>query len=171
VPPPQISGFTPASARIGAQVTITGSALTGATAVAFHGTVAAYTVVSDAEITATVPAGATNGAISVTTPAGTATSAASFTVLATPKPKPAVFKLRPTAGKRRAIITISGARFGSKRGRSYVKFGSVKCTKYLSWGKSRIKCRVPTRARYGKVKVRVTTSAGRSAGRTFRVKR
>ena len=41
-----------------------------------------FTVVSDAQITATVPSGATAGPISVTTPGGIATSSTAFTVTA-----------------------------------------------------------------------------------------
>ena len=65
-------------------MTINGSGFTGTSDVAFHGTSVGsgnFTVVSDAQITATVPAGATTGPISVTTPGGTATSSTDFAVL------------------------------------------------------------------------------------------
>jgi hypothetical protein len=77
---PAISSFTPSSGPAGATVTINGGALTGATAVTFNGLAASFTVNSDSEVTATVPAGATSGPIAVTTPAGTGTSQDSFTV-------------------------------------------------------------------------------------------
>lgn len=77
---PVVTSFTPASGPVGTTVTITGTAFTGATAVAFHGTAATYTVNSATQITATVPAGATTGTISVTTSDGTAASASVFTV-------------------------------------------------------------------------------------------
>jgi uncharacterized repeat protein (TIGR03803 family) len=78
---PVISSFTPASGPVGTKVTITGTGLTGATAVSFGGVKAiAFTVNSGTQITATVPAGAKTGKIKVTTPGGTATSTATFTV-------------------------------------------------------------------------------------------
>jgi hypothetical protein len=80
VPVPVISSFSPTSAPEGSSVTITGVNLTGATSLLFNGVAATFTVLSDTEINATVPA-ATTGAISVTTPNGTDTSDTVFTVL------------------------------------------------------------------------------------------
>ncbi len=77
---PKISGFTPSSGHTGATVTIGGSGFGGATTVKLGTRVAAFTVDSPTQITATVPAAATSGRFSVTTPSGTATSAATFTV-------------------------------------------------------------------------------------------
>jgi hypothetical protein len=78
--PPTLSSFTPTSGAVGSNVTISGSQLSGATSVTFNGTSATFTVNSDSQITAIVPAGARTGPIAVTTPAGTTTSATSFTV-------------------------------------------------------------------------------------------
>ena len=83
---PRITGLSPDSGLPGDSVTISGDRLGGATAVTFaqgDNRVAAssFTVVSDTEIEAVVPAGATTGAIEVTTPAATAPSASPFTVL------------------------------------------------------------------------------------------
>jgi LmbE family N-acetylglucosaminyl deacetylase len=78
--PPTISGFTPASGLVGSSVTINGANFTGTTAVAINGLNASFTVNSDTMIVATVPVGATTGAVTVTTPTGTATSASAFTV-------------------------------------------------------------------------------------------
>lgn len=77
---PLISAFSPASGQVGATITITGNNFTGASEVAFDGTVADFTVNSNTQITATVPAGATTGKISVTKSGNTATSANNFTV-------------------------------------------------------------------------------------------
>src|SRR5205823_13710412 len=51
--PPTITSFAPASGAVGAAVTITGTNLSGATAVAFNGVGASFTVNSDTSIRAT----------------------------------------------------------------------------------------------------------------------
>jgi len=58
----------PTSGKVGARVVILGNNLTGLTAVSFNGTAATFRVMSSTEITATVPTGATTGALEVTTP-------------------------------------------------------------------------------------------------------
>ena len=77
---PTIGDFNPTSGQVGTSVTISGTNFTGATAVSFNGTTASFTVNSAAQITATVPQGATSGKISVSTPTGSASSVNSFTV-------------------------------------------------------------------------------------------
>jgi uncharacterized repeat protein (TIGR03803 family) len=72
----------PTSAAEGATVNILGYKLTGATAVSFNGEPAVFTVNSSGtSITATVPAGATSGAIEVTTPSATLSSNLPFRVI------------------------------------------------------------------------------------------
>ena len=78
---PKITSFTPATGPVGTSVTLTGTGLTGATAVTFFnnkpGTITANTATS---VTATVPAGATSGTITITTPTGKATTTKKFGV-------------------------------------------------------------------------------------------
>ena len=71
----------PAFAKVGKQVQILGTNLTGATSVTFNGTPAAFTVTSDTLIDTTVPPGATSGTIQVVTPGGTLASNVRFRVL------------------------------------------------------------------------------------------
>jgi uncharacterized repeat protein (TIGR03803 family) len=70
----------PTSGKVDAKIIIQGTDLTDASSVTFNGTKAAFTVVSASEITTTVPAGATTGAVKVVTPGGTLTSNVVFTV-------------------------------------------------------------------------------------------
>jgi photosystem II stability/assembly factor-like uncharacterized protein len=169
---PSVRGFTPSSGAVGASVTLTGADLSGATSVRFHGALASFTVISATQIVTTVPANGTTGAVAVTTPGGVATSASSFTVISAPSPAtPAITKLSPTSGKRGLTVTITGKNFGKKSSTSYVKFGAAKCAKYLSWSATRIKCKVPAKTDFGKVRVKVVTSAGASKSKAFTVKR
>jgi uncharacterized protein (TIGR03437 family) len=61
-------------------VTFNGTGLTQTTKVTIDGISASFTMVSDSEITATVPTGAATGKIVVTTKGGSVTSSTSFTV-------------------------------------------------------------------------------------------
>jgi uncharacterized repeat protein (TIGR03803 family) len=78
---PQIKSFSPTSGPVGTSVVITGNSFTGATEVAFGcGKKASFTVDSDTQITAIVPAGTMTGAINVVTPGGHVESTTKFTV-------------------------------------------------------------------------------------------
>jgi len=77
---PTLKTFSPPSGPVSTPVTITGTGLKQATKVTFNGTVASFTVKSDTQITATVPAAATTGKIAVITKGGSIASAISFTV-------------------------------------------------------------------------------------------
>jgi hypothetical protein len=82
---PVIASFTPATGPAGTQVAITGTDFTATTTVAFNGTAATVVAFnSTTSLTATVPAGATTGAITVANAYGSSTSATSFVVLPTP---------------------------------------------------------------------------------------
>jgi uncharacterized repeat protein (TIGR03803 family) len=70
----------PALGKAGTTAMILGDNLTGTTKVSFNGIVAPFTVVSDTEIEATVPTGATTGTVTVVTPGGTLNSNAIFQV-------------------------------------------------------------------------------------------
>jgi hypothetical protein len=92
VAPPSIASFTPATAPASTPVTVavTGTNLTGATAVTVGGVaVTGFTVDANGVLTFTLPAGSTGGVITVTTPGGTATSATALTI---------VLGTRPAAG-------------------------------------------------------------------------
>ena len=78
-----------------------------ATGVAFNGAPATFTVVSDLQITATVPAEATTGKISVTTPGGTGSSSADFSVLVAP----VISSFTPASGPAGTLVSIDGSAF------------------------------------------------------------
>jgi hypothetical protein len=68
---PVITSFTPTGGIGGTSVTINGANFTGTTAVKFNGASTTFTFISDSQLKATVPAGATTGPISVTNASGT----------------------------------------------------------------------------------------------------
>ena len=70
-----------ASGTVGTQIGILGNGLSSAFEVAFNGTLAAFTAVSDTYVVATVPAGATSGPIQIRTGSGTLRSFFNFQVL------------------------------------------------------------------------------------------
>jgi uncharacterized repeat protein (TIGR03803 family) len=70
----------PTSGKVGANVKILGTDLTGATSVTFNGTAATFTVKSKSLITTTVPSGATTGTVQVVTSGGTLSSDVPFAV-------------------------------------------------------------------------------------------
>jgi len=71
----------PAYGEAGATVNIMGTGLTGVSSVSFNGAPAAFQVVSKSLITATVPAGASSGAVEVVSPSQTLESDRSFQVV------------------------------------------------------------------------------------------
>jgi subtilase family serine protease len=79
-----LSSFTPTRAETGKVVSITGVGFTNSSKVSFNGVAAtSVTYVSATKLKATVPSGASTGALTVTNtaaPVGTVTSATSFTV-------------------------------------------------------------------------------------------
>jgi uncharacterized repeat protein (TIGR03803 family) len=77
---PTYKSFAPPSGPVGTVVTFNGTGLTQTTKVTIDNLSATFTVVSDSEITATVPTGAATGKIVVTTKGGSVTSSTSFTV-------------------------------------------------------------------------------------------
>ncbi len=97
-------------------VVITGANFTSATAVAFNGVTATFTVDSPTQISATLPTSASTGRITVTTPAGTATSATDFVV------NPGIKLFTPESGSPGTSVVIEG---WGLNGASSVRFNGV----------------------------------------------
>jgi len=74
----------PTSGKVGTTVIILGNNLTSATSVSFNGTAAPFKVVSNSEITAVVPFGATTGRVQVVTTRGSFSSKVPFRVVPCP---------------------------------------------------------------------------------------
>jgi len=153
---PQVSSFTPTSGRVGTLVTITGVGLTQTTAVTIGGKAAAFTVKSDTQVTATVPAGAKTGeAISITTAGGTA-SFGKFVVV------PEITSFSPTSGPAGTSVTITGNSF---TGTTKVTFGGVAATSYKAISDTQVDALVPAGAATGTIAVTTPGGTGTSAGK------
>lgn len=152
---PQIKSFSPSSGVVGATVTITGVSLTQATIVNIGGKPASFTVNSDTQVTATVPAGAKTGKpIIITTSGGTASSTAKFAVT------PNVLSFSPPNGPVGTSVTITGNSF---TGATKVTFGGVAATSYKAVSDTQVDALVPTGAVTGPIAVTTKGGTGTSS--------
>ena len=163
-PHPVVTGVTPSSGSTagGATVTISGTNLSGATAVKFGTKSATVTADSVTSITATSPSGSAGTVnVRVTTPGGTSaiTTADQFTYVA-PIPAPTVTKVSPSSGPTTggSTVTISGTNLS---GATAVKFGTTAAT-VTADSVTSITATSPSGSA-GTVNVRVTTPGGKSA--------
>jgi hypothetical protein len=153
---PQITSFTPTSGKVGTLVTITGVSLTQTTAVTIGGKAATFTIKSDTQVTATVPAGAKTGAaISITTAGGTA-SFGKFVVV------PEITSFSPPSGPVGTSVTITGNSF---TGTTKVTFGGVAATSYKAISDTQVDALVPAGAATGTIAVTTAGGTGTSAGK------
>lgn len=160
---PVIDSFSPTSGPIGTVVDILGTDLGGTTQVAFHGNVsAAFSVVSDGELTAVVPPGAVTGRIKVTTSSGTAASVASFQVT---YPVPVVTSISPLTGPVGSVVTISGIDLA---GATAVTFSAGVSATFAMVSDGQLTAIVPPTAVSGRIRV-ITPGGSAASGAPFRV--
>ena len=141
-------------------VSITGTNLTSATSVQFGASSAAFTVVSDTQLTATAPAGSGSVNVTVTTPGGTSNSA-SYTYVAAPSitsisPVP---PQGPLSGGN--TVTLTGTRLS---GATSVRFGANSAA-FTVISDTQVTAIVPPGG--GVVNVNVTTPGGTSNSLTY----
>jgi hypothetical protein len=163
---PTVSALAPTTGPVagGTSVVITGTNLTGATAVKFGLLAAtAFTVNSATQITATSPAGLAGAVdVTVTTPGGT--SAAIAADKYTYAPAPTVVSLAPNNGLTSggASVVITGTNFPITIGATVVvKFGTTTAATPTVNSATQITAMSP--AGTGTVDVTVTTAGGTSA--------
>ncbi len=104
---PRFVQTIPTIGSVGSTVLILGNGLTGASAVTFNGTSAAFNVLSDTEIQATVPSGATTGVVQVTTPDGILSSNVAFQMLAQATPIVPYIQVNGGAWQQINSLTVS----------------------------------------------------------------
>jgi uncharacterized repeat protein (TIGR03803 family) len=135
--------------KVGASVGILGQGFTGTTSVTFNGKTAAFTIISDTYLTATVPNGASTGFVTVNMTTGSLTSSLKFRVM------PAIKSFNPTSGPVGTSVTLTGTSF---TGASKVTFGGVASTSFTVNSDTSVTAVVPTGAVTGKIAI--TTPGG-----------
>ncbi|MET4074790.1 IPT/TIG domain-containing protein [Hymenobacter sp. UYCo722] len=155
---PTLTGISPNSSPVGTTVIITGTNLTGTTAVSFNGTGATFTVNSATQLTALVPTGATSGPVTVATLGGLS-NAVGFTVAV---PTSTITTLSPSSGGIGTTVVITGTNF---TGAGSVTFNGVSAPFTLN-SPTQITTVVPFGATFGPV---VVTVSGSSNGLIFTV--
>ena len=73
---------------------------------------------------------------------------------------PQITSVSPSRAQYNQTVTITGSNFGSSRGSSSVRIGSIRVSSFTAWSNTIIRFRVPTNMRSGNVTVR--TSEGTS---------
>jgi Tol biopolymer transport system component len=152
-PDPEITGIQPASGPPGTVVTISGSGFSSQSSgnqVAFNGAAATVTDASQSELVATVPDGATTGAVSVTVGSNTATGP-TFTVEAS---APGISSVDPDSGTVGTEVTISGMNFSTTASENTINFNGTEAV-VKSATKAELETEVPQGATDGPIKVTV----------------
>jgi hypothetical protein len=167
VPAPAVTKVEPSEGPEagGETVTITGTNLTGATAVKFASHEATGIVVNGAgtQLTATAPAGTGTVDVTVTTPGGTSSTSTADQFTYVP-PAPAVTKVEPSKGPEAGgtTVTITGTNL---TGATTVKFGPHEATG-IAVNVAGTQLTATTPAGTGTVDVTVTTPGGTSSTST-----
>jgi hypothetical protein len=150
---PTVSSFTPASGITGSRVTITGSGFAPGLSASFGALRSPpVQVLSGTVAVATVPNGATSGAIAVADPQGSRMSARAFT------PTLSITGFSPGSGPIGTAVVIRGVGF---RPGSVVRFGSGPAAKVTYLSANRLRATVPSGALGGRITV---TNAGAPKG-------
>ncbi|MBF6165135.1 DUF3494 domain-containing protein [Streptomyces gardneri] len=161
---PTLASVTPSSGPPsgGTVVVLTGTGLTGATAVSFGGTPATlFTVNSDTQITVLTPAHAAGTVqVTVTTPGGTSNGVA-FTYIAVPTLISVTPSSGPPSGGTVVVLTGTGL-----TGATAVSFGGTPATLFTVNSDTQITVLTPAHAA-GTVQVTVTTPGGTSNGVSY----
>src|SRR5262249_20690582 len=145
---PVITGESPSSGPVGAQITLTGTSFgsqQGGSTLTFNGMAATPTTWGDTSVTVPVPLQASSGPI-VATINGIASNGAGFLVA------PKINNATPAVGMVNSAVTISGTTFGSTPGFGGVTFNGVSAS-VQNWSDSSITVLVPPDATSGNIVV------------------
>ena len=157
---PKITSISPNRVRYNQVVTIRGTAFganRGTSRVIFHGgkepSSSQYVSWSDTQIQVRVPTGARTGNVQVVTTRGNDSVRLTIT-------SPWISRISPQNARTNTVVTVNGENFGSSRGSSSVRIGSVVVSSFTSWSSRAIQFRIPLNTPPGNLTVR--TSEGTS---------
>jgi uncharacterized repeat protein (TIGR03803 family) len=146
---PFVRLVTPAG-RVATKIGILGQDFTSSSVVTFGSVPATAVLLSGTTfLTATVPSGATTGAVTVTTTAGTLTGSTTFRVI------PQIKSFSPPSGPVGTTVTITGVSLAQT---TRVTFGGVAATGFTVNSDTQVTATVPTSAKTGKIGI--TTPGG-----------
>ena len=161
---PYLASVSPVSVKPGDRLTLTGANFRnsrGGSYVRFAPNVRPssgdYVVWSDSRIVVKVPAGAQSGDVKVAV-IGAGASGTKRIVVESASPQ--ITSVSPRQVQYNQTVTVRGSNFGSSRGSSSVRIGSIRVSSFTAWSNTQIRFRVPTNVRSGNVIVR--TSEGTS---------
>lgn len=124
--PPQVTGFSPSTGRVGTNLTIRGKNLLGTTSVKLGGVAWAISAATNnTNLVFKLPLGARSGPVAVVTPAGqTLPTTSNFTF------QPLITGFTPAGGPTGTVVTISGANLDEVGGtnKPAVKFNGTNAT-------------------------------------------
>ncbi|WP_063834225.1 IPT/TIG domain-containing protein [Nocardia rhamnosiphila] len=161
---PALTSISPASgsAAGGTTVVLTGTNLTGATAVSFGGTPAtSFTVNSSTQITAVAPAHSVGTVLVRVTTAGGTSNGVSYTYVAVPTLTAIAPNTGPVTGGTTVVLTGTNL-----TGATAVSFGGTPATSFTVNSSTQITAVAPAGAA-GTVSVTVTTAGGTSNGVSY----
>lgn len=154
---PVLLGLDPASGQVASTIHLGGLGLGAATAVSVNGTPAVFSVVNDARLDVTVPAGATTGLVTVQVPGATLTSPTVFTVTVDPL-APTLASFTPSTGNIGSTVTLTGTNL---TGTTNVLFGSTAATSFtVGAGGTSLTATVPLTLAAGNVTITVVNTHG-----------
>ncbi|MCG8603560.1 IPT/TIG domain-containing protein, partial [bacterium] len=144
---PIVAAFNPASGIVGDNVTITGQNFSGTTVVEFAGESSDFTFISDTELQAVVPVGATTGKIRVTTNEGVGESPLDFTLIH----PPVISSFSPPDGQIGTEVLIAGSNLSTV---TSVTFNGVASNAISLDSDSELRATIPLGASTGRIVVR-----------------
>jgi YD repeat-containing protein len=159
--------FSPGSGPIGSVVTIYGTGFSTTPSqnlLTFNGTSATVTASTSTSLTATVPTGATTGALAVTTPAGSGTSATNFQI--TTATAALISSFTPAGALAGSAVSISGANFEPLAASNRLILNTTRAFTTASTG-STVTMQVPVKAGSGRIVLSTVNGMAVSAADLF----